>query len=149
MNNQPLSMQGEPSENVNALLERIQSTDPNFVDEDNAGAQWGHYQFTGGGLTLSSSLTSWQDIGNVSTAFKLVAGALKTCQEARQMCEAGTTNFISDVYLEKTLEHLEHCWVGAGGVCAPHFLQCSHIFTFLDDCCFSPRPTYSYHDYLL
>lgn len=124
MNAQPLSKQGNPSQNVATLLERIQSTDPASpdIDEDNKGQSWGHYQFTAGGLTLSSSLTTWQDVGSVATAFKLVAAALKTCREARLMCKnAGmstTVGFISDVYLEKTLESLENCWIGASGVSA-------------------------------
>jgi hypothetical protein len=115
--------QGETSEKVTTLLERVQSADPGLpdLDEDDVGQGWGHYQFTAGGLSPSSVLTSWQDVGSVDTAFKLVAAAIKTCQEARLMCaNAGTpktTGFISDVYLEKTLECLEKCWVDAGGVC--------------------------------
>ncbi|KAI9429042.1 hypothetical protein H4582DRAFT_2090247 [Lactarius indigo] len=58
-------------------------------------------------------------VGSVATAFKLVAAALKICQEARLMCtNAGTpktSGFISNIYLEKILECLENCWVGAGG----------------------------------
>ena len=104
------------------LLERLQSADPGSpdIDEDNTCQSWGHDQFTAGGISPSSSLTSWQDIGNVATAFKLVAAALKTCREARLMCKnAGvleTDGFLSDVYLEQILERLEKCWVSAGGV---------------------------------
>jgi hypothetical protein len=122
MDAQPSFKQGDPSQNILSLLERVQSADPSSsdIDEDNMGQSWGHYQFTAGGLTLTSSLTSWQDIGSVAIAFKLVAAALKTCQEARLMCtNAGlstTGGFVSDIYLEKTLDGLETCWVGAGGV---------------------------------
>ncbi|KAI9431860.1 hypothetical protein H4582DRAFT_2084322 [Lactarius indigo] len=122
MNAQSSFKQGEPSKQVTALLNRVQFADPSSpdIDEDNACQGWGHEQFTAGGLTLSSSLTCWQDIGNVTTAFKLVAAAIKMYQEARLMCKnAGTPKtsaFISDVYLEKTLECLESCWVSAGGV---------------------------------
>ncbi|KAI9452381.1 hypothetical protein BJY52DRAFT_1190328 [Lactarius psammicola] len=121
MNAQMSFKRGETSKNVSALLERIQFADPNSpdIDEDNLGQSWGHYQFTAGGLSLSSSLTTWEDVGSVTTAFKLVAAALKTCQEARMMCtNAGTLKtggFISDVYLEKIVECLQNCWVGAGG----------------------------------
>ncbi|KAI9429616.1 hypothetical protein H4582DRAFT_2088753 [Lactarius indigo] len=121
MNAQSSFKQSEPSEQVTTLLNRIQFADPSSpdIDEDNACQGWGHEQFTAGGITLSSSLTSWQEVGNVATALKLVAAAIKTCQEARLMCEnAGilkTNAFISDIYLEKTLECLESCWVGAGG----------------------------------
>ncbi|KAI9454260.1 hypothetical protein BJY52DRAFT_1189087 [Lactarius psammicola] len=72
-----------------------------------------------GGLTLSSSLATWEDISSITTALKLVAAALKTCQEARLMCAntgtPKTDGFISDVYLEKMIECLENCWVSAGG----------------------------------
>lgn len=122
MNAQPLFKQGESSANVLALLERVQRADPTDpdIDEDNMGPSWGHYQFTAGGLNVSSSITSWQEVGSVATAFKLVAATLKTCRDARVMCSnAGLPNtggFISDIYLEKVLESLEICWVGAGGV---------------------------------
>jgi hypothetical protein len=104
------------------LLTRIQSADPGSpdVDEGDGCTGWGHSQFTAAGLTLSSSLTCWQDIGSVATALKLVAAAIKTCQEARLMCANArapkTSGFISDIYLENTLERLESCWAGAGGV---------------------------------
>ena len=114
--------QGTPSEQVTTLLNNVQYADPTSPDisEDNQYQSWGHDQFTAGGISPSSSLTTWQDIGNVTTAFKLVAAALKTCQEVQLMCtNAGvpkTSGFISDVYLEQVLEWLEKCWVDAGGV---------------------------------
>ncbi|KAH9011260.1 hypothetical protein EDB85DRAFT_2160198 [Lactarius pseudohatsudake] len=121
MNVQILFKQGKSSNNVTTLLERVQFADPGSpdIDEDNMCLSWGHDLFTAGGISPSSSLTTWEDVGSVATAFKLVAAALKTCQEARLMCtNAGTpktSGFISDVYLEKILECLEGCWVGAGG----------------------------------
>ena len=114
--------QGEPSENVTTLLERVQSADPGSpdIDEDELGQSWGHQQFTAGGITPTSSLTSWNEVGNVETAFKLIAAALKTCQEARLLCaNAGTpktSGYISDVFLEQILTYIESCWAGAGGV---------------------------------
>ena len=114
--------QGETSQKVATLLERVQSADPGSpeIDEDNRNLGWGHEQFTAGGLTPSTSLTSWQDVGSVSTAFKLVAAAIKTCREARLMCaNAGTpktSGFVSDIYLAQILEYLKKCWVDAGGV---------------------------------
>ncbi|KAH8976582.1 hypothetical protein EDB86DRAFT_2839916 [Lactarius hatsudake] len=104
--------QSEPSEQVTMLLDRIQFADPSSpdIDEDNACQGWGHEQFTVVGRRS----------GNVATALKLVAAAIKMCQEARLMCEntgtPKTSGFISDIYLEKTLECLESCWVGAGGL---------------------------------
>ncbi|KAH9030364.1 hypothetical protein EDB85DRAFT_1891659 [Lactarius pseudohatsudake] len=121
MNAQILFKQGKSSNNVTTLLERVHFADPGSpdIDEDNMCLSWGHDLFTAGGISPSSSLTTWEDVGSVATAFKLVAAALKTCQEARLMCtNAGTpktSGFISDVYLEKILECLEGCWVGAGG----------------------------------
>jgi hypothetical protein len=86
MNAQPLFKQGETPQNIIKLLEHIQCADPDLpdFDEDNLGAIWGH-QFMRGGLTLSSSLTTWQDVGSVVTAFKLVVATLKTCQEAQRI----------------------------------------------------------------
>ena len=122
MDAQPSFKQGEPSEHVTALLECVECADPDSldIDEDNKGQTWGHYQFTAGGISPSSSLTTWQDVGSVAVAFRLVAAALKTCQEARQMCASvgmpTSSGYISDVYLKQTLERLEKCWAGAGGV---------------------------------
>jgi len=127
MNAQWSFKQGKTSKKVTTLLKHVQFADPGSpdIDEDNTGPSWGHYQFTAGGVSPSSSLTTWEDVGSVSTTFELVAAALKTCQEARLMCaNAGmpkTVGLISDVYLEKTVECLESCWVGAGGV-RVHFI---------------------------
>ncbi|KAI0257839.1 hypothetical protein BC834DRAFT_919305 [Gloeopeniophorella convolvens] len=114
--------QGSPSESFTALLERIQHADPMSPDisEENMEENWGHDQFTGGDLTLTSTLTSWKEIGNVTAAFELIAASIKTCKDARLMCErvgkpTTTSGFISDVYLEKVLEKIEACWAGAGG----------------------------------
>jgi hypothetical protein len=128
--------QGEASENVRTLLQRIESADPTSpdIDEDDAFEGWGHYQFTAGSLTLSTSLTSWQEVGNVATAFKLVAAAIKTCREARLMCKnvgkAITGGFLSDAYLEEALQCLEGCWVGTGGVCFYLLLFYSYLTGF-------------------
>ncbi|KAH8979593.1 hypothetical protein EDB86DRAFT_3088674 [Lactarius hatsudake] len=122
MNVQLLFKQGKSSHNVSTLLERLQFADPGSpdIDEDNTCLSWGQDLFTAGGISPLSSLTTWEDVGSIATAFKLVAAALKTCREARLMCtNAGTPQtggFISDVYLEKILECLENCWVRAGGV---------------------------------
>ncbi|KAI9436680.1 hypothetical protein H4582DRAFT_2078348 [Lactarius indigo] len=71
-------------------------------------------------LYISPQYYQSTEVGSVTTAFKLVVAAIKTCQEARLMCSnAGTpkmSGFISNVYLEKTLKCLENYWVGAGGM---------------------------------
>ena len=114
--------QGELSENVTTLLECVQSVDPGSPDinKDELDQSWGHQQFTASGITPFLSLTSWKDIGNVEIAFKLIAAALKTCQEAQLLCaNAGTpktSGYISDVYLKQILTYIESCWAGAGGV---------------------------------
>ncbi|KAH9017035.1 hypothetical protein EDB85DRAFT_2155471 [Lactarius pseudohatsudake] len=130
MNTYASFKQGKPSNNVTALLERIQFADPGSpdIDEDNTCQSWGHDLFTAGGISPSSSLTTWEDVGSAATTFKLVAAALKTCREA-------------DIYLEQILECLEKCWVGAGGF----------ISLFLDHYFFScsghsHHPTPSYRD---
>ena len=122
MNRQPAFKQGTPSEQVTTLLERIQFADlasPD-INEDNVGQSWGHYHFTAGGVSPSSSLTSWEVVGNVATAFKLVAAGLKTCQDVRTMCaNAGTlqtTGFVGDIFFKQILDLLEKCWTEAGGV---------------------------------
>ncbi|KAF8257586.1 hypothetical protein EI94DRAFT_1817395 [Lactarius quietus] len=129
MNMQPLFKQGNSSQNVTMLLKHVQSADLASLDfdEDDKGKGWGHYQFTAGGITLSSSLTTWQEVGSVAITFKLVVAALKTCQEARQMCKSNEmpmSGFISNIYLKNTLKCLERCWAAAGrmiasGPCAP------------------------------
>ena len=160
MNAQPLFEQGQPgkpSQNFAALLERIQSADPTSpdFDEDNKGQGWGHYQFTAGGLNLSSSLTEWQDVGSIAFAFQLVAAAIKTCRDARLMCanagKSTVVGFISDAFLQETLDALKRCWIGAGGVSACGFIRCFHPFTILDNGLrvFSSRPTPFYSTYIL
>ncbi|KAI9437506.1 hypothetical protein H4582DRAFT_2057868 [Lactarius indigo] len=125
MNAQMSFKQGKASDNVTTLLERVQFADPGSPDinEDNMCLSWGHDLFTAGGVSPSSSLTTWENVGSVATTFKLVAAALKMCQEVWLMCvnvgTPKTSGFISDVYLEKILECLQNCWVGAGGAITP------------------------------
>ncbi|KAH9025244.1 hypothetical protein EDB84DRAFT_1243747, partial [Lactarius hengduanensis] len=70
MNAQSSFKEGEPSKQVATLLERVQFADPSSpdIDEDNTCQSWGHYQFTAGGISPASSLTNWQEVGNVATA---------------------------------------------------------------------------------
>ena len=124
---QPLFEQGQPgklSQNFSTLLKCIQSANPNSPDfnEDNKGQGWRHYQFTAGGLNLSSLLTLWQDVGSIASAFQLVAATIKICWEARVMCanagKSTVVGFISDAFLQETLDALKRCYIGAGGVSA-------------------------------
>ena len=88
MHAQLLFKQGETSKNVSTLLARLQSADPGSpdIDEDNACQGWGHDLLMAGGLSPSNSLTSWQEVGSVATALKLMAASLKICQEAWMIC---------------------------------------------------------------
>ncbi|KAF8878950.1 hypothetical protein BD779DRAFT_1474568 [Infundibulicybe gibba] len=105
--------QGQPSSEVLEFIARINDADPNTFDEeseDETNANWGHYQFTAGGINCR--------IGNTETACRLIAAALKTCRIARHICiKRGiqSTNFLSDAYLQNTIEILWELWVGAGG----------------------------------
>ena len=115
MNTQSLFNQGEPSNQVKTILKRLESADPGSLDikEDDVYQSLGHYQFIAGGVSLPSSLTSWQSIGNVPTTFKLVEATLKTCRKAQLMCANARTmekgGYISDIYLEQVLKYLEKC----------------------------------------
>ena len=70
----------EPSLDVVAFLNRIDSADPNSPDlsEDNTDTGWGHCQFTAGNMQCTTVLLSWDKIG-VPMARKLIAAAIKTC----------------------------------------------------------------------
>lgn len=110
-----------PSANLNLFLTRIEKADPNdaTIDEDNKGIGWGHYQFTAGSMTCASAMTSWEDIGNNDTAYKLIAAAVRTCKVARYVCEktnVTTTSYISDIYLGQVIETLWDLWKLAGAV---------------------------------
>jgi hypothetical protein len=63
------------------FLDQIKKADPNdtAIDKDNKDVGWGHLQFTGGLLTCSSVMKSWEDIGNTATACQLIAMAIRTC----------------------------------------------------------------------
>jgi hypothetical protein len=103
-----------PSQSVSAFLERIESADPNAPDisEDDTDANWGHYQFTAGNLRCSTVLSSWDEIG-ATTAKKLIAAALKTCQVARHICfEHGVnaSGYLSDAYLQTLIQSLWTSW---------------------------------------
>jgi hypothetical protein len=100
----------EPSANVAAFLERIETADPNAPDisEDDTNSCWGHYQFTAANIRCSTVLTSWDEVGT-TTARKLIAAALKTCKVARLICfkhSIEPASYLSDAYLENLVELL-------------------------------------------
>jgi hypothetical protein len=108
----------EASDDVVAPLNRLNTADLDALDdEDNdSNENWGHVQFTAGTLTIRSALVDWEAVGSTSTAFKLIAAAIRTCKVARAMCaERGwaATAYLADNYLEQLFEQLQCCWKGA------------------------------------
>ncbi|KAH9020370.1 hypothetical protein EDB84DRAFT_1565734 [Lactarius hengduanensis] len=88
----------KPSNSVTALLDRLDSADPDApdVDDDDSNENWGHAQFTAGSLTIRSALVDWESVGSTSTAFKLIAAT-----------------YLADNYLELLFEQLQRCWKDA------------------------------------
>ena len=110
-----------PSDNVTAFLNRIEAADPNSceIGEDDSNQSWGHWQFTAGGLTITTVIQDWACVGGVDTACKLLAAAIRTCKVARHIClerDITTNSFLSDAYLNNMVEQLYKSWTAAGGV---------------------------------
>ena len=127
MQDHPHFGMGRPSNDVTYFLDRIENADPNSpgLSEDDLNAGWGHYQFTAGNMRIMSVLKSWADIGNVDTACRLIAAAIKTCRVARHLCfqcgvQPGT--YLSDAYLDNTIDRLWGLWKDAGGISPPFII---------------------------
>jgi len=123
---------GEPSADASAFLSRIQNADPNSpeISEDDTNQCWGHYQFSGAGMTCTSVLTSWASVGNTGIARQLIAAAIKTCRVARHLCfqrAIESTSFLSDAYLENIIDILWTLWIDAGGVCVFFYSKMSNL----------------------
>jgi hypothetical protein len=105
-----VAFNGQPCSSTLVLLTQIESADPTapYIDEDDTNLGWGHVQFKAGGITLSMVICSWENIGNVPTAFHLLAAAVKTCQVTQHLCFTNniivTTGFLSDSYLQNLVE---------------------------------------------
>lgn len=115
MNHQYSEHDGVPSADILQFIDRIEHADPSAEDnKDNLNLSWGHSQFTSGGLTCSSVLVSWPAVGNVSTAFRLLAAAVKTAKVAWQLCFtqsiSNTGNYLADAYIQNIVELLWKCW---------------------------------------
>ena len=107
--------QAKPSEEMMAFLSRLEDTDPNddLIDDDNKGVSWGHYQYTGGGMTCRLVMTSWAAVGNTDVARRLIAAAIRISKVARYVCERQSINagsYTSDMYLDIVIEHLWTIW---------------------------------------
>ncbi|KAF9462155.1 hypothetical protein BDZ94DRAFT_1368514 [Collybia nuda] len=101
----------EPSKEVMDFISHIENADPNSNDlsKDNTNENWGHYQFTAGSQTIASVLISWEAIGNVITACRLIAAGIKTCRVAWYICTkrgVRATSFLSDAYLDCIIDTL-------------------------------------------
>jgi hypothetical protein len=121
----PNFISDKPSDEFIVFLERLENADPNAPDlsDDDSNAGWGHYQYTAGGLTISTMLVSLKSIGSSEMALKLLAAALKTCKVARHVCferNLDPSSFISDTYLQILVEKVWDLWTEAGGVCINH-----------------------------
>lgn len=117
MDHEHLEHNGIPSADVLHFIDRIEYADPSAEDnEDNMDLSWGHTQFTSGSLTCSSVLVSWPAVGNVGTAFRLLAAAVKTAKVARQLCFtkgiSNTGTYLADAYIQNIIELLWTCWNG-------------------------------------
>jgi hypothetical protein len=128
LNHECSTHNGIPSADILRFIDRIDLADPSAEDnEDNMNVSWGHSQFTSGGLTCSTVLVSWSAVGNVVTAFQLLAAAVKTAKVARQLCFtqgiSDTRSYLADAYIQNIIELLWKCW---NEVC---FLLIMQIFT--------------------
>jgi len=122
MEDSPGFKSSTPSDNVTAFLNRIEAADPNSseIEEDDSNASWGHWQFTAGGLTITTVIQDWTCVGDVDMACKLLAAAIRTCKVARHIClerDITSHSFLSDAYLNNMVEQLCKSWTAAGGVC--------------------------------
>lgn len=106
------NLKSDPPSTTVQFIERIENANPNApgIEEDDTNIGWGHWQFTAGGMTCQSILKTWSDIGNVTTAYRLLAASLKTCLVARHLCFTNNISarslYLSDVYLEQVVEIL-------------------------------------------
>lgn len=118
----------EPSTGLEEFIRRIEAADPNSkgIDEDDNNEGWGHSAFTRGGMTLSSAVSSFSDVGDALTAARLLAATLTTCSIARHLCfvrKIKAASYTSDAYLAEVVETLWRCWKQAKAVRIGPFQQ--------------------------
>ncbi|KAI0938388.1 hypothetical protein AcV5_000080 [Taiwanofungus camphoratus] len=94
---------GAPLPQVLAFIERVECANPNTPDlsPDNTGTSWGHCQFTAGDMTLTSVLTSWNSIGTINAACRLIAAG--PTLKGKEVLRLQITNFTSDTSLSTGL----------------------------------------------
>ncbi|KAF7967814.1 hypothetical protein HWV62_32973 [Athelia sp. TMB] len=120
LNANPSFTSEQPSSSFTEFLHRIETAIPAPTDdEDEIGQSWGHRQFTAGGLTCTSVLDTWANIGSPSFAYRLIAAALTMCRVSRWQCKTQLaitpTSYLSDSYLNETCRLLWLAWKAAGG----------------------------------
>lgn len=109
-----------PSSTFSRFLSRMQDDFPSeeTFGEDNVGAGWGHKQYAGGDMTLTSVFASWANVGSPANVAKVLAAAIRISRVARFLC-AGITpapSYVADSYLDSLVRILWACWRAADGV---------------------------------
>jgi hypothetical protein len=113
------------SPTFSTFIAGIEDADPNdpSIDEDQTNQSWGHQQFTRNG-GLNAATQSWESVGNVDAACRLVAGALKTARVARYLCvqrRVLASSYTADAYVDRVVDVL---WAlvkpDAVQVCSPY-----------------------------
>jgi len=112
---------GAPSDDVVAFLQRAKHADPNSPDisEDDNNASWGHDQLSGS----TTLFASWHNIGSTNIACRLIAVVIKICKVARHLSfvkHINTSSFLSDAYLENTINLLWTSWKEALSILVSH-----------------------------
>jgi hypothetical protein len=121
-----------PSDDVLTFIARIEQANHNSPDisEDDTNESWGHYQYTASALMHTTVLKSWDSVGNINTACRLIAAAIKTCKVARYLCFArhiSPTSYLSNIYLQKIVELLSQLWSATGNDKVRSLFSYSHL----------------------
>ncbi|KAG5634301.1 hypothetical protein H0H81_002497 [Sphagnurus paluster] len=104
-----------PSAQLQDLLTQIETADPAnpLFSEDNIDAQWGHYQFRHGLDNFTYSDVTWNNVGSIDIACRLLAACIKTCKVARFLCfekNITASGYVADHYLQTIVENLWKDW---------------------------------------
>lgn len=104
-----------PSAQLQDLLTQIETADPAnpLFSEDDIDAQWGHYQFRHGLDNFTYSDVTWNNVGSIDIACRLLAACIKTCKVARFLCfekNITASGYVADHYLQTIVENLWKDW---------------------------------------
>ncbi|KAF6759080.1 hypothetical protein DFP72DRAFT_1064034 [Ephemerocybe angulata] len=94
----------DPSPAAATYLTRILEADPRSpgISEDETNESWGHQQFTAGSLKLDTVLKTWECVGSVDMACRLLAAFIKTRRVAEAICvqrSIRATSYLADAYI--------------------------------------------------